>query len=423
MAVAHQVATILILLFGLAISCDVDDVAVYKVSLQMMWTEERFPKDYPIQHRPKAQWSQVFGQSHNSSYKLYRVGEVARPAVRNFAQFAKYDELMKEGEEDANVYDQFTAPALGAGSGDTENMVFVDGGHAMISLVSRIIPSPDWFIGVDSLDLCVDSSWVDQITLDLEPLDAGAASGLTFTAPRWDTIPPEPVSKHKPRQPNHPAAGFYYPDLKDLPAIAKVELTRIKQYSTKELNDLIRQDLITKLREKDIRKGLPKKRIVKKDGPKDYSREITTKNYVDRLKDLEEDPVGTPVPNLPENRVIVVTSPTTTTEAEFGSELRNMDDVILAVANGRKLGLHKHLPRHFRSRLHHAVNRIQPNDCLVSEWSEWTPCSVTCGFGDKFRYRSVLKPNQADGRECPELSERRHCGNINSCTHIDYFEW
>lgn len=50
---------------------------------------------------------------------------------------------------------------------------------------------------------------------------------------------------------------------------------------------------------------------------------------------------------------------TTTTEAEYDSDIRKMDDVILAVANGRKLGLHKHLPRHFRHRLHHAVNRIQ----------------------------------------------------------------
>lgn len=30
-----------------------------------------------------------------------------------------------------------------------------------------MIPSPDWFVGVDSLDLCVDSSWVDEVTLDV----------------------------------------------------------------------------------------------------------------------------------------------------------------------------------------------------------------------------------------------------------------
>lgn len=65
MAVRLQMTTILFLviaLFDLAVGCDVNDVAVYKVSLRMLWSEERFPKDYP-QNRPKAQWSQTFGKT------------------------------------------------------------------------------------------------------------------------------------------------------------------------------------------------------------------------------------------------------------------------------------------------------------------------------------------------------------------------
>lgn len=62
MAVRLQLAAILFYVtFSLILGCEVDDVAVYKVSLKMMWSEERFPKDYPL-YRPKAQWSQVFGK-------------------------------------------------------------------------------------------------------------------------------------------------------------------------------------------------------------------------------------------------------------------------------------------------------------------------------------------------------------------------
>lgn len=39
--------------------CDVD-MAVYKVTVRFLWSEETFPKDYPL-NRPKAQWSPVFG--------------------------------------------------------------------------------------------------------------------------------------------------------------------------------------------------------------------------------------------------------------------------------------------------------------------------------------------------------------------------
>ncbi|KAF9422572.1 hypothetical protein HW555_001776 [Spodoptera exigua] len=372
------------------------------------------------------------GQSHSSNYSLYHIGSVSSDSVRAFAQYGKIDDLVKQGDDDQQVYDQFSAPAVGSGTGATENMVFVDGRHNLVSLICRMIPSPDWFIGVDGVNLCVDSSWVDQITLDLEPLDAGAASGLTFTAPRWETNPPDPVTRHKPRLPDHPAAGFYYPLLRELPAIAKVEFTKVRQYSTKELNNLARTELLSTLKAKNEQNSeqLPTDQANDDNSDEEIEEEeehpaLTTRTNMDALKDLEEEPVGTPRPNVPENHVVVVTTAptTTTTEKEFEGELKSMDDVVLAVAHGRKLGLHKHLPRHFRSRLHHAVNKIQPNDCLVSEWSPWSPCSVTCGFGEQLRYRSVVREKKDGGRDCPTLTDRKHCGNVNSCTHIDYFEW
>jgi len=31
----------------------------------------------------------------------------------------------------------------------------------------RIVPSPDWFCGVDGVDLCVNSEWIDGLTLEV----------------------------------------------------------------------------------------------------------------------------------------------------------------------------------------------------------------------------------------------------------------
>lgn len=44
-----------------------------------------------------------------------------------------------------------------------------------------IDPSPDWFVGVSRLELCLDNgSWVESKVLDLFPWDAGTDSGPTY---------------------------------------------------------------------------------------------------------------------------------------------------------------------------------------------------------------------------------------------------
>lgn len=59
----------------------------------------------------------------------------------------------------------------------------------------RIVPSPDWFVGVDSLDLCDGSRWREQVTVDLHPHDAGTDSGFTFSSPNFATVPQDTVTE------------------------------------------------------------------------------------------------------------------------------------------------------------------------------------------------------------------------------------
>lgn len=64
-----------------------------------------------------------------------------------------------------------------------------------VSFVVRIVPSPDWFVGVDSLDLCEGGRWKEQVVLDLYPHDAGTDSGFTFSSPNFATIPQDTVTE------------------------------------------------------------------------------------------------------------------------------------------------------------------------------------------------------------------------------------
>lgn len=83
-----------------------------------------------------------------------------------------------------------------------------------LSFMMKIIPSPDWFIGVNSLDLCAHGRWKNKVHVDLTPFDAGTDQGLTFTAPNWPNTPQIPISAITSSFPDHPASSFLYPEFK-----------------------------------------------------------------------------------------------------------------------------------------------------------------------------------------------------------------
>lgn len=94
-----------------------------------------------------------------------------------------------------------------------------------------MVPSPDWFVGIDAYDLCSEGNWIDIVTVEASPIDAGTDSGFTFTAPNWKTEPQEPIFKITSRYPRHPANSFYYPKLEDLPPIAVFKIEKVKLIS------------------------------------------------------------------------------------------------------------------------------------------------------------------------------------------------
>ncbi|KAF6017806.1 spon1 [Bugula neritina] len=54
-------------------------------------------------------------------------------------------------------------------------------------------------------------------------------------------------------------------------------------------------------------------------------------------------------------------------------------------------------------------------DCMLSEWSAWSLCSETCGDGVQARQRMVKRPAQGQGQPCdPNVKEMRSC-NLSDC--------
>uniref|UniRef100_A0A8B9Y1S3 Spondin domain-containing protein n=1 Tax=Bos mutus grunniens TaxID=30521 RepID=A0A8B9Y1S3_BOSMU len=154
------------------------------------------------QHQP---FCLLLGAAHSSDYSLWRKDQYVSNGLREFAERGEAWALMREmeaaGERLQSVHGVFSAPAVPSGTGQTSSELEAHSRHSLVSFVVRIVPSPDWFVGVDSLDLCDGGSWREQDTV----------TEITASSP------------------SHPANSFYYPRLKALPPIAKVTLVRLRQ--------------------------------------------------------------------------------------------------------------------------------------------------------------------------------------------------
>jgi len=66
--------------------------------------------------------------------------------------------------------------------------------HPLVTLVSMIAPSPDWFVGVADLPLLQSGHWIDSLTVELRGWDAGTDNGTTYAAVDAPTLPHVPIT-------------------------------------------------------------------------------------------------------------------------------------------------------------------------------------------------------------------------------------
>ena len=73
--------------------------------------------------------------------------------------------------------------------------IMVQNMYSMVSLITMIAPSPDWFVGVDSYDLCGMNGWKEKVTMYLLPWDAGTEDGLTYKLDNTETNPVDVIMR------------------------------------------------------------------------------------------------------------------------------------------------------------------------------------------------------------------------------------
>ena len=84
---------------------------------------------------------------------------------------------------------------IGRSPGQVSVEFQVDRDFPLLSLVSMIAPSPDWFVGVHDVALFENGQWVDEKVVDLHAYDAGTDDGETYVASNAATTPQGQITR------------------------------------------------------------------------------------------------------------------------------------------------------------------------------------------------------------------------------------
>lgn len=167
-----------------------DFAAQYRVTFDATWSPATHPTAFPS----GAHWSGLVGGVHNERVHFWRKGETASLGIQNMAERGLQSTLVSEinpAITAGNAQFTMTGAILGTSPGST-SLNFPQAmrrDFPLVTLVSMIAPSPDWFVGVDSLSLIENEEWVSTKTVTLYGFDAGTDSGSSYASQDLVTTP------------------------------------------------------------------------------------------------------------------------------------------------------------------------------------------------------------------------------------------
>lgn len=164
--------------------------ATYRVDFDVTWSAATHPGAWPA----SAHFSPLVGTTHDASHTFWEPGGIASPGIEQMAETGGTSTLRGE----------FTAATGRRGGHLSSTTIFgpgrrsiefdVDQSEPLLTLVTMVAPSPDWFVGVNGLDLYDGGTWADGLVVDLFAWDAGTDSGSSFTSGNQDTNPQQPIA-------------------------------------------------------------------------------------------------------------------------------------------------------------------------------------------------------------------------------------
>ncbi len=165
---------------------EASETARYKIVFDGTWD----PSGVPNPH-----FSGLVGAAHNSSVTFWEVGGLATDGIESMAETGSTNILRDEIGNSSNANLTITGGSIPNAPNQVEiSSITIDHDYPLITLVSMIAPSPDWFVGVSGMSLIDEQGeWKNEIVVQLFPYDSGTDSSTTFLHNENDTNPAEPI--------------------------------------------------------------------------------------------------------------------------------------------------------------------------------------------------------------------------------------
>ncbi|WP_305461026.1 spondin domain-containing protein [Photobacterium leiognathi] len=166
--------------------------ARYTLDFDSDWDAANFPTNYPTNRH----FSGLIGLTHNAEVKLFEVGQTASAGVISVAETGSKTTLESEIgiiQNNGNSGHTISGNGIPATDDDVEVQFDISQDYPLVSVITMLAPSPDWFTGVDSVALFKEGKWQNEVEVQLWVYDAGSDSGIDFTAPDFPISPPNPI--------------------------------------------------------------------------------------------------------------------------------------------------------------------------------------------------------------------------------------
>jgi len=220
--------------------CCACEEAKYEIMFQGLWSKETHPRDFPT-----SEWllhfSDLIGASHDVNYRVWEPGRHASKGLTEVAKWGSPRVLESELKAESR-HIRTIIKARGLWHPNVQGKTFAifrtDSRNHLVSVVSMLGPSPDWIVGASALEMCLaNCTWLDYKELYLYPWDAGVDSGISYESPDKQTLPSQPIKRITTQDPLDENNPFYKAGGGPMKPLAKLVIQKLREYK-KSCNEL-----------------------------------------------------------------------------------------------------------------------------------------------------------------------------------------